>query len=167
MPLHPRTQSSRPSDHAQPTWVPAGAGQLVKAANQLLVGGTIGLLSEALVLLERNHVPATQALDAQAGGLAGSQVLDNKGPAMVEESFAPGFRIALHHKDMQIALESLQEARIPAVLTATTAQLFADGVGAGDGQLDHAAIIRLVRGSAIPARRADLVDGAGESHEGR
>ncbi|MGW3957811.1 NAD(P)-dependent oxidoreductase [Streptomyces sp. NPDC004752] len=146
---------------------PAGSGQLVKAANQILVGGTIGLLSEALILLEHNNVSTAQALDALAGGLAGSRVLDLKGPAMVKESFDPGFRIALHDKDMQIALESLQEAHISATLTATTAQLFADAVGAGDGQLDHAAIIRTVRRSAVPEKTANPADGAGESIEGR
>lgn len=145
---------------------PAGAGQLVKAANQILVGGTLGLLSEALTLLERNDVPPLRVLDALAGGLAGSRVLDLKGSAMVEGSFAPGFRVALHHKDMQIALESLQQAGVSAALTAATAQLFADAVGYGDSHLDHAAIIRTVRRSAFELT-SSRTDGGDKPTEGR
>ena len=80
-----------------------GAGQTVKAANQLVVGGTYALVAEAIVLLEASGVDAGPGLDVLAGGLAGSRILELKRKSMVAREFAPGFRIDLHHKDMGIA----------------------------------------------------------------
>src|SRR5690242_17276689 len=72
---------------------PAGAGQTVKAANQLIVAGTLELVAEALVFLEAYDVDTSAALTVLGGGLAGSAVLERKGPAMRSRSFTPGFRV--------------------------------------------------------------------------
>src|SRR5689334_16027293 len=79
---------------------PAGAGQTVKAANQLVVAGTIELVAEAIVLLEASGVDAAAGLRVLAGGLAGSTVLDRKAQSMLARRFTPGFRVDLHHKDL-------------------------------------------------------------------
>ncbi|HEX4062135.1 MAG TPA: NAD(P)-binding domain-containing protein, partial [Streptosporangiaceae bacterium] len=77
-----------------------GAGQVVKAANQLVVGGIYGLICEAIVLMEASGVDAKAGLDVLAGGLAGSRILELKRASMLARQFKPGFRLDLHHKDM-------------------------------------------------------------------
>ena len=72
---------------------PAGAGQTVKAANQLIVAGTLELVAEAIVFLEASGVDTEAAVQVLAGGLAGSAILERKAPAMLRRDFAPGFRV--------------------------------------------------------------------------
>ena len=81
---------------------PAGSGQTVKAANQLIIAGNIELLAEALVFLEAHSVDTRAAIKVLAGGLAGSQILERKAASMVARRFEPGFRVDLHHKDLGI-----------------------------------------------------------------
>ncbi len=81
---------------------PNGAGQTVKAANQLIVGTHLQVLAEALVFLEAYGVDTDAALEVLGGGLAGSKVLEQKRTNMLTRSYEPGFRIDLHHKDMGI-----------------------------------------------------------------
>ncbi|HVV22074.1 MAG TPA: 2-hydroxy-3-oxopropionate reductase [Pseudonocardiaceae bacterium] len=121
---------------------PNGAGQTVKAANQLIVGTHIQVLAEALVFLEAYGVDTTAALDVLAGGLAGSTVLDQKRAAMLDRSFAPGFRIDLHHKDMGIVTAAAREAGVVLPVGAVVAQLMASARANGDGGLDHSALLR-------------------------
>jgi 2-hydroxy-3-oxopropionate reductase len=121
-----------------------GAGQLVKAANQLIVGGTIELVAEAIVLLEAHGVEPVAALDAIGGGLAGSAVLSRKGPGMISRQFTPGFRLSLHRKDMGIVTDSAREAGVVIPLGALVSQLIIASVAGGDGDLDHSALLRLV-----------------------
>jgi 2-hydroxy-3-oxopropionate reductase len=125
---------------------PAGAGQLVKAANQLVVAGTIELVAEAIVLLEASGVDAAAGLRVLGGGLAGSTVLDRKGPGMLAREFAPGFRVDLHHKDLGIMLAAARDAGAVVPLGALVAQLMAALRARGDGGLDHSALLRLVAG---------------------
>jgi len=120
---------------------PAGAGQTVKAANQLIVAGTIGLVAEALTLLNAQGVDLEPAVEVLSGGLAGSAVLDRKGPGMLRHEFTPGFRIDLHHKDLGIALDAAREAGVPLPLGAVIAQLVAAARAQGHGDLDHSALI--------------------------
>jgi 2-hydroxy-3-oxopropionate reductase len=122
---------------------PAGAGQTVKAANQLVVAGTIQLVAEAIVLLEASGVDAGAGLRVLAGGLAGSTVLDRKAAGMLARSFAPGFRADLHHKDLGIMLEAAREAGAVVPVGALLAQLMAALRAQGDGALDHTALLRL------------------------
>jgi 2-hydroxy-3-oxopropionate reductase len=123
---------------------PHGAGQVVKAANQLVVGGIYGLVAEAIVLLEASGVDAATGLDVLAGGLAGSRILDLKRKSMVDRQFAPGFRIDLHHKDMGIALAAARQADVALPLTGLVAQLVAAGRAMGYGSLDHSALLKVV-----------------------
>jgi 2-hydroxy-3-oxopropionate reductase len=121
---------------------PSGAGQTVKAANQLIVAGTIQLLAEAVVFLEAYGVDTKAALTVLGGGLAGSKVLDQKGTNMLSRSFQPGFRVELHHKDLGIVTTAAREAGVVVPLGAVVAQLMASLVASGDGGLDHAALLR-------------------------
>ncbi|HET6708064.1 2-hydroxy-3-oxopropionate reductase [Amycolatopsis sp.] len=123
---------------------PHGAGQVVKAANQLVVGGIYGLVAEAIVLLEASGVDAATGLDVLAGGLAGSRILELKRQSMVDRQFAPGFRIDLHHKDMGIALAAARQAGVALPLTGLVAQLVAAGRAMGYGSLDHSALLKVV-----------------------
>ncbi|WP_316574297.1 NAD(P)-dependent oxidoreductase [Nocardia canadensis] len=122
----------------------AGAGQTVKAANQLIVAGTIELVAEALVFLEAHEVDTAAAIQVLAGGLAGNKILDRKAQAMVDRAFTPGFRVELHHKDLGIVQAAAREAGVTIPLGAVVAQLMGALVAQGDGGLDHGALIKLV-----------------------
>jgi len=121
---------------------PHGAGQTVKAANQLIVGTNIQVLAEALVFLEAYGVDTEAAMDVLGGGLAGSMVLQQKRGNMLNRSFAPGFRIDLHHKDMGIVTTAAREAGVALPVGAIVAQLMASARACGDGDLDHSALLR-------------------------
>jgi 2-hydroxy-3-oxopropionate reductase len=123
---------------------PAGAGQTVKAANQLIVAGTLGLVAEAVVFLEAAGVDTGAAVEVLAGGLAGSAILERKGAAMLARDFSPGFRVALHHKDMGIVTAAAREAGVVIPLGAVAAQLLASLDAQGHGALDHSALLQLV-----------------------
>jgi len=123
---------------------PAGSGQTVKAANQLMVAGHLELLAEAIVFLEAYGVDTKAALEVLGGGLAGSTVLQRKGPNMLARDFKPGFRIALHDKDMGIVTAAAREAGVVIPLGAVAAQLVASLKAQGDGGLDHSALLKLV-----------------------
>jgi 2-hydroxy-3-oxopropionate reductase len=123
---------------------PHGAGQTVKAANQLVVAGTYALVSEAIVLLEGSGVDAKAGLDVLAGGLAASRVLDQKRESMLARRFNPGFRIDLHDKDMGIAVAAARKANVALPVTGLTAQLMAAAKAMGLGQLDHSALLTVI-----------------------
>jgi 2-hydroxy-3-oxopropionate reductase len=131
---------------------PAGAGQTVKTANQLIVAGTIGLVAEALTLLRAQGVDLAPAVEVLSGGLAGSAVLDRKAPAMLDHDFTPGFRVDLHHKDLGITLGSARDAGVPLPLGAVVAQLMAAARAQGHGDLDHAALLLVLEGLAALTR---------------
>jgi 2-hydroxy-3-oxopropionate reductase len=121
---------------------PSGAGQTVKAANQLIVAANIEALAEAVVFLEAYGVDTTAALEVLGGGLAGSKVLDQKKQNMLGRSFDPGFRIALHHKDLGIVTAAAREAGIVVPVGGLVAQLMASALANGDGGLDHSGLLR-------------------------
>ena len=123
---------------------PSGSGQTVKAANQLIVAGNIGLLAEAVVFLESYGVETDSALQVLGGGLAGSKVLDQKGQKMLDRSFDPGFRLELHHKDMGIVTSAAREAGVAIPLGSAVAQLVASTVQQGNGGLDHSGLFTVV-----------------------
>jgi 2-hydroxy-3-oxopropionate reductase len=123
---------------------PHGAGQTVKAANQLVVGGIYALVSEAIVLLEASGVDPRAGLDVLAGGLAGSRILDLKRESMINREFPPGFRIDLHHKDMGIAIDAARQAEVALPVTGLVAQLMAAARAMGFGSLDVSALLRVV-----------------------
>jgi 2-hydroxy-3-oxopropionate reductase len=121
---------------------PSGSGQTVKAANQLIVAANIQALSEAVVFLEAYGVDTKAALEVLGGGLAGSKVLDQKKENMLSRSFEPGFRIALHHKDMGIVTAAAREAGVVVPLGSLVAQLMGSALANGDGALDHSGLLR-------------------------
>jgi len=121
---------------------PNGAGQTVKAANQLIVAANIQALSEAIVFLEAYGVDTTAAVEVLGGGLAGSAVLNQKAQKMLDRSFAPGFRIELHHKDFGIITAAAREAGVIIPLGSLVAQLMASARANGDGGLDHSGLFR-------------------------
>ena len=123
---------------------PAGSGQTVKAANQLIVAGTIQLVAEALVFLEAHGVDTDAAVKVLAGGLAGNRILDRKAAGMLAREFAPGFRVDLHHKDMGIVTAAAREAGVAIPVGALVAQLMGALRAEGHGSLDHSALLLLV-----------------------
>jgi 2-hydroxy-3-oxopropionate reductase len=124
---------------------PNGAGQTVKAANQLIVATNIQALAEAVVFLQAYGVDLVAALEVLGGGLAGSAVLQQKKQNMLDQRFEPGFRIALHHKDMGIVTSAAREAGVVLPVGAIVAQLMASANAVGDGGLDHSGLLRGVQ----------------------
>ncbi len=123
---------------------PAGSGQTVKAANQLIVAGIIELVAEAIVFLEAYGVDTEAAVRVLAGGLAGNRILDSKSAGMLAREFRPGFRVELHHKDLGIVTAAAREAGVVIPLGAVVAQLMAALTAQGYGALDHSALLKLV-----------------------
>ncbi|TFD22977.1 2-hydroxy-3-oxopropionate reductase [Cryobacterium sp. TMS1-13-1] len=123
---------------------PAGSGQTVKAANQLIVAGTIQLVAEALVFLEAHSVDTEASIKVLAGGLAGNRILDRKAAGMVARTFEPGFRVDLHHKDLGIVTAAARAAGVAIPLGSMVAQLMGTLRAEGHGSLDHSALLLLV-----------------------
>ncbi|MBC3190620.1 2-hydroxy-3-oxopropionate reductase [Pseudonocardia sp. C8] len=123
---------------------PVGSGQTVKAANQLIVAGTIELVAEALVFLEAYDVDTTAAIEVLAGGLAGNRILDRKANSMAAREFTPGFRVDLHHKDLGIVTSAARAAGVAIPLGSHAAQLMQALRQLGHGDLDHSALLLLV-----------------------
>jgi 2-hydroxy-3-oxopropionate reductase len=123
---------------------PVGSGQTVKAANQLIVAGVIELVSEAIVLLEAHGVDMEPAIKVLAGGLAGNQILERKAAGMLARRFEPGFRIDLHHKDMQIIQAAARDTGVAIPVTALVAQMLVSLRSLDRGSLDHSAILTLI-----------------------
>jgi 2-hydroxy-3-oxopropionate reductase len=123
---------------------PSGSGQTVKAANQLIVAGTLELVAEAIVFLEASGVEIDAALEVLGGGLAGSTVLARKGAGMAARQFTPGFRVELHDKDLKILTAAASSTGVVIPLGALVAQLMASLKAQGRGGLDHSALLTLV-----------------------
>ena len=121
----------------------AGAGQVVKAANQIMVAGHLQMLAEALIFLRAHDVDGRLALSVIGQGLAGSTVIARKQNAFLDENFTPGFRINLHHKDLGIAQKAAREKGIALPATALVAELVQSLVAQGFGNLDHSALYLL------------------------
>jgi 2-hydroxy-3-oxopropionate reductase len=121
-----------------------GTGQVVKAANQLVVAGIIALNAEALVLMEAAGVDPERGLTVLNGGLAGSTVLTRKMSAFLARDYRPGFRIDLHHKDMGIVLRAAEAAGVGLPLAGQVSQLVAAARAAGLGSQDHSALLAVI-----------------------
>jgi 2-hydroxy-3-oxopropionate reductase len=122
----------------------AGAGQVTKAANQMVVGTTIAIVSEALVLAAKAGVDPAKVRQALLGGFAQSKILEAHGQKMLERNFKPGFRIRLHEKDMKIALAAGSEYGVPLMVTSQVAQIMTAMKSMGGGDLDHSGIVKFV-----------------------
>jgi len=127
---------------------PIGAGQVVKACNQIVVALTIEAVSEALVLGSKGGVAPEKILDVLGEGLAGNKVMEVKREKMLEHSFDPGFRIELHHKDLGIALAAGREYGVTLPVTAIVDQMLETLKMRGKGDRDHSAILTLIEESS-------------------
>ncbi|MFI9047865.1 2-hydroxy-3-oxopropionate reductase [Streptomyces sp. NPDC053427] len=121
---------------------PHGAGQTVKAANQLIVAVNLQAVAEAVVFLEKSGVDLAAALEVLGGGLAGSTVLARKKGNLLAREYTPGFKLELHHKDMGIVTDAARAVGAALPVGAAAAQLIASAVARGDGGLDHSALLR-------------------------
>jgi len=121
-----------------------GAGQVTKLANQICVGANIHALAEALALAAKSGVNPETVYKAIQGGLAGSNVINAKAPMMVDRNFEPGFRIELHYKDINNAMEAARDLNIPLQVTANLQQVLTSLVTKGEGKSDHSAIAKHV-----------------------
>jgi 3-hydroxyisobutyrate dehydrogenase-like beta-hydroxyacid dehydrogenase len=125
----------------RPTHVgPIGAGQLTKLANQMIVGATIGVVAEALLLCERGGADMGKVKEAITGGFADSRILQVHGQRMVERDFAPRARMSVQIKDLRNALATAQEVGFDAPITALFEQLYREGIEHGLADLDHAGL---------------------------
>src|SRR5215204_2848704 len=127
---------------------PVGTGQVVKAANQIVVALTIEAVSEALVLGSKAGVSPEKILDVLGGGLAGNKVMEVKREKMLEHSFDPGFRVELHHKDLGIALAAGREYGVTLPVTAIVDQMLETLKMLGRGDQDHSALLTLIEESS-------------------
>lgn len=125
-----------------------GAGNTTKLANQIMVAINIAAVSEALVLAKKAGLDPNVVFEAVKGGLAGSNVLNAKGPMMIEGNFNPGFRISLHQKDLNNALQTARELSVPLPFTALAQQVIGSLMNEGKGDADHSAIANFIEDMA-------------------
>jgi 2-hydroxy-3-oxopropionate reductase len=123
---------------------PQGTGQVVKAANQVVVALTIEAVSEALVLGSKGGVAPEKILDVLSGGLAASKVMEVKREKFLSHTFEPGFRSELHHKDLGIALAAGREYGVVLPVTAVVDQMLLTMKRKGWGGEDHSALLRVI-----------------------
>lgn len=119
---------------------PIGAGNIAKLANQAIVAVNIAVLGEAAVLAKAAGVDPAAVIDAIRGGLAGSKVMEQKAPKMLEGDFAPGFRIDLHIKDLDNALGTGHGCGAALPLTAAVREMMTAISAAGHERDDHASL---------------------------
>ncbi|MDQ1079218.1 2-hydroxy-3-oxopropionate reductase [Pseudoroseomonas cervicalis] len=119
-----------------------GAGQTCKVANQIVVALTIEAVGEALVFASKAGADPAKVRQALMGGLATSRILELHGERMIKRTFDPGFRIVLHQKDLNLALQSAKELGVALPNTASTQQLFSAVVANGGGGLDHSGLVQ-------------------------
>jgi 2-hydroxy-3-oxopropionate reductase len=121
-----------------------GAGNVTKLANQIMVACNIAAMGEALALSTRCGLDPDVVFNAVKGGLAGSAVLNAKGPMLIARNFKPGFKIQLHQKDLRNALQTAEANQMFLPLTALVQQMLLSLMGDGKGELDHSAIATFV-----------------------
>jgi 2-hydroxy-3-oxopropionate reductase len=127
---------------------PVGAGNTTKLANQIMVACNIAAMGEALSLATRCGLDPEVVFNAVKGGLAGSAVLNAKGPMLIARNFKPGFKIQLHQKDLRNALLTAEANRMFLPMTAVVQQMLLSLMGEGKGEFDHAAIVTFVETSS-------------------
>ena len=140
----------------------SGAGQITKAANQLVVGATIEAVAEALALAARSGVDPARVRTVLLGGFAASRVLEVHGERMLNRDFKPGFRARLHRKDARIVMSLADAVEMPLPAFAAVAGQFDLLVERGDGDLDHSALFTLLPSRAGREAAAGRSDGASD-----
>ncbi len=119
-----------------------GAGQITKVANQIIVALNIEAVSEALVFAAKAGADPAKVRAALMGGFAASRILEVHGERMLKRTFDPGFRIALHQKDLALALSSAKALGVSLPNTANAQQLFSACVAHGGAGWDHSAMVK-------------------------
>jgi 2-hydroxy-3-oxopropionate reductase len=119
----------------------AGDGQVCKVANQIIVALNIAAVGEALVFASKAGADPAKVRAALMGGFASSRILEVHGERMIKRTFAPGFRIGLHQKDLNLALQGARALGVALPQTASAAQLMQSCVALGHGQADHSALV--------------------------
>ena len=134
---------------------PAGAGNVTKLANQIMVACNIAAMGEALALATKAGLDPEVVFNAVKGGLAASAVLNAKAPMVIARNFKPGFRIRLHHKDLRNALAAAGSLETPLPLTGLVEQMLVALINDGKGDLDHSAIVQFTeKMAAVEIRRS-------------
>lgn len=126
----------------------SGAGQIVKACNQVVVALTIEALSEALVLGSKAGVDPAVILRALGGGLAGGRYLETRGARLAAHDFEPGFKLELHAKDLRIALAAARELGVELPNAEHVQGVFEQLVAAGSGAADNSILLTAVEARA-------------------
>jgi 2-hydroxy-3-oxopropionate reductase len=121
-----------------------GDGQTTKVANQIIVALTIEAVSEALVFASRAGADPARVRQALMGGFAASRILEVHGERMIKRSFDPGFRIELHQKDLNLALQGARALSLSLPNTATTQELFNAAAALGGKGWDHSGLVRVL-----------------------
>ncbi len=119
-----------------------GAGQACKVANQIIVALTIEAVGEALLFASKAGVDPVKVREALMGGFAGSRILEVHGQRMLDRTFEPGFRIALHQKDLSLALQGARALGISLPNAATAQELMNACVAQGWSDLDHSGLVK-------------------------
>src|SRR6185369_11726476 len=119
-----------------------GAGQTTKVANQIIVALTIEAVGEALLFASKAGADPAKVRQALMGGFASSRILEVHGERMIKRTFAPGFRIELHQKDLNLALTSARLLGVSLPNTATAQELFSACAAHGGATWDHSALVR-------------------------
>ena len=119
-----------------------GRGQQVKAVNQVLVAGSYAAVAEAMALGQRLELPMQQVVEALKGGAAGSWALNHRAEGMLAGHYPLGFKLALHHKDLGIALSSAESVQLELPISRLVQQQEAALMGRGHGDEDVSALHR-------------------------
>jgi 2-hydroxy-3-oxopropionate reductase len=121
---------------------PNSVGQTTKVANQIVVALTIEAVAEALVFASKAGADPAKVRQALMGGLASSRILEVHGERMIKRTFEPGFRIELHQKDLNLALQGARALNVSLPNTATALELFNSCAAHGGAGWDHSALVR-------------------------
>ena len=121
-----------------------GAGQVTKAANQIVTGMGVLAVAEAMAFASKNGVDRSKVREALLGGFAYSKILENHGQRMLDRNFKPGFKSWMHEKDLNIVMQTAHELGLCLPGSAATAQMFNAMVGSGLGEEDSIAVLKLL-----------------------
>lgn len=122
----------------------SGAGQVTKAANQIITGMGVLAVAEAFAFASKNGVDRSKVREALLGGFAYSKILENHGQRMLDRNFKPGFKSWMHEKDLNIVMQTAHELGLSLPGSAATAQMFNAMVGSGHGEEDSIAVLKLL-----------------------
>ncbi len=126
----------------------SGAGQVAKAANQIIVGAQMTGMAEALVLAQKSGVDPRKVVQAISRGAAQCWALDNKPDRIFRRELGPGFKAHMQHKDINIVLDTGNAYGVPLPITAAVQQLYRAMLAAGNGELDNSAVITVLEALA-------------------